>query len=187
MILVADPSGSASTKLPRHRRDAGEPLQEIERDALAEQNRRCRPGKRRQRRARLDDVAVLHMEVDIHQKVDLREHLFEDRQTAHDDALAGVQRGRAERGGLDARFGGDVSTVDVFGQRATNGFRENGGSRRSGLHECVIANSAPESRNKDCSSRGARGLRRSRRAKLGSTRREAPGKRPRGVQGGARP
>ena len=90
MILVADPSGRASTKLPRHRRNPGEPLQEIERDTLAEENRRCRPGKRRQGRARLDDVAVLHMGIDIHQKVDLREHLFEDRQPAHDDGLAGV-------------------------------------------------------------------------------------------------
>ena len=94
LASIGDPRrrtiGQSVDKLPRHGRNPGEPLQKIERDTLAKENRRCWPGKRRQGGACLDEVAILHMGIDIHQEVDLREHLFEDRQPAHDHGLARV-------------------------------------------------------------------------------------------------
>jgi hypothetical protein len=72
--------------------------------------------------------------LDIHQKVELRVHFFDDGKPTHDESFASAEGSHAGRRRFHAGFGRDISAVDVFGERATNGFGENGGSRRCGLH-----------------------------------------------------
>ena len=103
----------------RARCHAGQQLQEVQRTALASQQRTRRAFQMKQRLIGFDPFAVTHLPMHRDTWIELTEHSVDPCRTADNGVIAGDDGGFGQTFGGD-QLRGDVAAADVFEQRTAH-------------------------------------------------------------------